>query len=1079
MLIVGRTAPALVQRPSPPVPSSPGSSSPPGPRIDTLTPTLQWSAVPNADYYALGISVAPYGSGNLVYNPQRVSGTSLTVPSGVLEPGKQYRWNMQAYNSAGWSELSSILYFQTAPTPLQKPSAPVSLGEAVDNTALSWTTGGNAEWFGQNSIYYHGGDATQSGAISHNQETWIQTTISGPGNLSFYWKVSSEAGYDYLEFYIDGVREDRISGNGDWHQKSYSVTSGSHTLRWRYTKDGSVDRGSDSGWVDKVEFAKEEVKQPVTPVSATIDSYSPSSKIEVDPGQPFTLRVTFANTGTTAWDFLAGVSVWDANWKLVIDEWSSTIRVQPGQRGSYSWTKSISTPGDYWVQFGVWKDESTLLDKAPSPSQNLIKVKPVTPVSTTSPPSEKPQPETETGKIREEIDNKLKYLATTEYKYLFDTDSVMSTIATTFMYMTSPIRGNLVERYYEFYYAALDYRTMAFTAVAKAKMFLNKGDIVNARKYVVEADRYMHLAESSYRGSIAIFQGDVESAAQLARGVYEGSKASVKYGTVFLGPGASKVADGLFLATDFAIDSSELKLTEASKNALSKALVTAIFDYVKIKPLNDKTLSQILTKSTTKVIGDSRLYATLDDILKNPEFEKALMSVLSKSAAFGVKELTKQQTMKLVKAIEESMESIVPVPATGVIGQEKVPRSEKVMPQEEPQSTVERIQSFFGNLIERIQSFFGKYQDDRTTTSPPRITTASLPPATGGVAYNCPLQASGGRPPYSFSLVSGSLPPGLSLSRDGRISGTPNLVGTFKFAVQVRDSSTPARTAQEPLSIKVDIPVASEWHWPLRNPRVIQNFGNRTRHHAGIDIANSGEEDRVTRRKIVMALDKVVAKEQLTELLRRTISFVITLVVLGIIRAVIVELPAMDEPVSDFLTIADIAAAVISVVVIVVVLLFGQDISGRTARMLPFFPEIAPLINNLAILVAIVIAYGAFDTIIMPFLEEIDIVWLYPVVLLCLAILPVYRLTAILFTSSGKITDLVLGKEPTAATTITIACPHCASQVAPAKFCSHCGGELPAQAVGSQKLCPRCGAGLKPEAKFCTHCGSKIEMNEE
>ncbi|GFP24467.1 hypothetical protein HKBW3S09_01934, partial [Candidatus Hakubella thermalkaliphila] len=185
--------------------------------------------------------------------------------SGVLEPGKQYRWNMQAYNSAGWSELSSILYFQTAPTPLQKPSAPVSLGEAVDNTALSWTTGGNAEWFGQNSIYYHGGDATQSGAISHNQETWIQTTISGPGNLSFYWKVSSEAGYDYLEFYIDGVREDRISGNGDWHQKSYSVTSGSHTLRWRYTKDGSVDRGSDSGWVDKVEFAKEEVKQPVTP----------------------------------------------------------------------------------------------------------------------------------------------------------------------------------------------------------------------------------------------------------------------------------------------------------------------------------------------------------------------------------------------------------------------------------------------------------------------------------------------------------------------------------------------------------------------------------------------------------------------------------------------------------------------------------------------------------------------------------------------------------------------------------------------------------------------------------------------
>ncbi|GFP19665.1 hypothetical protein HKBW3S03_01170, partial [Candidatus Hakubella thermalkaliphila] len=112
---ISASSPSTIIKPSPPVPSSPGSSSSPGPTTPTLTPTLQWSRVPNADYYALAISVYPYGSGNLVYNPQRVVGTSLTVPSGVLEPGKQYRWNLQAYNRAGWSELSSILYFQTPP----------------------------------------------------------------------------------------------------------------------------------------------------------------------------------------------------------------------------------------------------------------------------------------------------------------------------------------------------------------------------------------------------------------------------------------------------------------------------------------------------------------------------------------------------------------------------------------------------------------------------------------------------------------------------------------------------------------------------------------------------------------------------------------------------------------------------------------------------------------------------------------------------------------------------------------------------------------------------------------------------
>ncbi|MBS3918574.1 MAG: hypothetical protein KG012_06765, partial [Deltaproteobacteria bacterium] len=104
-----------VSRPSPPKPISPGITSEPGTLINTLTPTLQWTAVPNADYYALAISIYPYGTGNIVYNPQKIYGTSITVPSGYLVRGKKYRWNMQAYNSAGLSSVSEPLYFQTPP----------------------------------------------------------------------------------------------------------------------------------------------------------------------------------------------------------------------------------------------------------------------------------------------------------------------------------------------------------------------------------------------------------------------------------------------------------------------------------------------------------------------------------------------------------------------------------------------------------------------------------------------------------------------------------------------------------------------------------------------------------------------------------------------------------------------------------------------------------------------------------------------------------------------------------------------------------------------------------------------------
>jgi len=65
--------------------------------------------------------------------------------------------------------------------------------------------------------------------------------------------VSSETGFDYLEFHINGVLQSgRISGNEDWQQKSYTLPGGTHTLRWRYTKDASITTGTDAGWVDQV-----------------------------------------------------------------------------------------------------------------------------------------------------------------------------------------------------------------------------------------------------------------------------------------------------------------------------------------------------------------------------------------------------------------------------------------------------------------------------------------------------------------------------------------------------------------------------------------------------------------------------------------------------------------------------------------------------------------------------------------------------------------------------------------------------------------------------------------------------------
>ncbi|MBL9126247.1 MAG: putative Ig domain-containing protein [Verrucomicrobiales bacterium] len=71
----------------------------------------------------------------------------------------------------------------------------------------------------------------------------------------------------------------------------------------------------------------------------------------------------------------------------------------------------------------------------------------------------------------------------------------------------------------------------------------------------------------------------------------------------------------------------------------------------------------------------------------------------------------------------------------------------------------------------------------------------TLPSATPGVPLNVPLQASGGRAPYRWSLVAGSeLPAGVTLTSDGRLTGTPEAEGVFQFGVRVVD--TPSRVLE-------------------------------------------------------------------------------------------------------------------------------------------------------------------------------------------------------------------------------------------------------------------------------------------
>ena len=83
------------------------------------------------------------------------------------------------------------------------------------------------------------------------------------------------------------------------------------------------------------------------------------------------------------------------------------------------------------------------------------------------------------------------------------------------------------------------------------------------------------------------------------------------------------------------------------------------------------------------------------------------------------------------------------------------------------------------------------------------VSTASLPNGYLTVAYSQTLTAAGGSGAgYTWSLNSGSLPAGFTLSGAGLISGTPTATGTSNFAARVTDSAS--NTATQSLSILVD-----------------------------------------------------------------------------------------------------------------------------------------------------------------------------------------------------------------------------------------------------------------------------------
>jgi hypothetical protein len=652
-----RTATASTAQPSATPPAapavvSPGAASEPGPVISTLTPTLRWTAVPGAVSYAVGISKYPYGSANLVWNPQIVKGTSIQVPGGVLQPGTKYRWNMQARSAAGQlSPLSAALYFQTTVPPTAAPAAsaavptqaPPAQPPAV-TTAPSAPppppspTGAPSAPAPQTptvptlKLYVHSGSATGpvlSGvrvagkdgagkAFNLTTDTSGCVTIAGaPGT----WQLAlSMNGYQGLAGTV------AITASGTAHLVLRPLP---RTLRppaqpaeaaeispkpAAMGTDKMVATESKPGWYyielmhNYLEKCKAQGRECSLPKA--LEEADPHV-VERNKRHPTYGCITTQQFGDASKQCKAFVRYvldsagladvpndndvldpWRGPWKCVAYKNADAV-LRYAQPGDVFWADS----GKGWGHWGfIWKNNGTaiivfdanreqypakrgLLGEMQLTRESKLNGQPALASmvvyrqaglsGATNQPSTigEPSLNSDAGRVLAEIQRRARSLPAYP-QYLHGTNmGLRGAIADAAVQVANRQRLDEYDRWYQ---AALNYRGLAQVQLIRAERFARTGKVEEAQRFLQDSDRCLKLYYLANDAAISVYEAGVEKAAYYARAVYETSRAAfvLTSSAAGLGPVASVLADHLYTATDFVVNTSEMGLSKAAKQAV-------------------------------------------------------------------------------------------------------------------------------------------------------------------------------------------------------------------------------------------------------------------------------------------------------------------------------------------------------------------------------------------------------------------------------------------------------------------------------------------------------------------------------
>ena len=224
-----------------------------------------------------------------------------------------------------------------------------TLAEAVDAPALVFATGGDADWAVDATAGWTNGVSAKSGSVTNSQASWIETTVSGAGTLSFRWKVLGgiyrNNPFAYAKAEVDGTPASSTHLTDGWEAQALDIVgAGPHTIRWTYLRTSARDCDGDCAWLDGVAWtpagAPDIVVEGVSIPIAWLDEAAAS--IVAANGGDFAAaaRATAANGANAVWQcYVAGLDPTNATSRLL-----ATIEMENGEP-VVTWTPDLNEGG--------------------------------------------------------------------------------------------------------------------------------------------------------------------------------------------------------------------------------------------------------------------------------------------------------------------------------------------------------------------------------------------------------------------------------------------------------------------------------------------------------------------------------------------------------------------------------------------------------------------------------------------------------------------------------------------------------------------------------------------------------------